>query len=202
MLPQPRGGPQKRARLRKAGGRGEGPAVEYGRGRARQALLCLSSLGGPDKPLLLDGVQGGVRPSPCPAQARLLSLGTSVTQEGQSGQRMARAAWHRDPAPPRGEAGSLHREARCSWPLALQLRGVGGHLQAGSTQAPCMGAPASRCGLGCISLMGHCVGRLFCCCLALRVSSWRDVYSGPLPIFKLGWLLINELSELFVSPGY
>ena len=84
-----------------AGGHGEGPAVEYGRGRARQALLCLSSLGSPDKPLLLGGVQGAARRGraitmPGPGSA---SLGTSVTQEGQSGQRMARAAWHGNPAP-------------------------------------------------------------------------------------------------------
>lgn len=99
--------------------------------------------------------------------------------------------------------GTLHHWGGSRKPArGSTLLGVGGHLQAGNTQAPCMGAPASRCGLGCISLMGHRVGRLFCCCLALRVSSWRDVYSGPLPIFKLGWLLINELSELFVAPGY
>lgn len=53
-----------------------------------------------------------------------------------------------------GEARSPPGEARCSWPLALQLRGGRGHLQAGSTWAPA-GAPVSRCGLGYTSLTGH-----------------------------------------------
>lgn len=61
--------------------------------------------------------------------------GHPVTREGQRGQRMARAAWHRL-CNTRGEAGTPAGEASCSWPLAPQLHGVLGHLQAGSTQAP------------------------------------------------------------------
>ena len=146
--------------------------ARVGPGRPCRALFSQSSPGGPGEPLLPGGVQAS------------FSSGHPVTREGQRGQRMARAAWRRL-CDSRGEAGTLPGEAHCSWPLAPQLRGVLGYLQAGSTQAPA-GRWHSSVVWACIPsrviAWGVSSAAAWPC-----VSSQRDVYSGPLPIFKLGW---------------
>lgn len=173
------------------GGRGEGLAVEHGQRRAKQALLSLSSPGGPDEPLLLGGVQGGAQPSPCPAQARLLSLQTPVTREGQSRQRMARAAWRGDSAPHREKQGAHpgKHAARGLWPCSS----VGA---AGTSRQAAPGRPQGRrCpGVAWATPPSQVIaGASLLPLLALCVSSWRDVYSGRLPVFRLSWVLIGAL---------